>query len=94
MYCFEIVEKADVDKFARQLSDRVNKEIKPCYSPAFDDEDGNAVARHIRSSSKPDTPILGISGSSEEVINNELFNFTLAKPFKLKALRDMIRSST
>jgi CheY-like chemotaxis protein len=52
---------------------------------------GNAVAKHIRSSDKPDTPIVAISGLCDD-INGELFNFVLMKPFKLEALIQVIRS--
>ncbi len=55
---------------------------------------GNAVAKHIRSSDKPDMPIVAITGSSEDDIDRELFNFVLLKPFGLEALLDVVRSFT
>ena len=55
---------------------------------------GNAVAKHIRSSDKPDTPIVAITGSSDDDIDRELFNFLLLKPFGLEALIDVVRSFT
>jgi CheY-like chemotaxis protein len=53
---------------------------------------GNAVAKHIRSSDKPDTPIVAITGSGDGDIDRELFNFVLLKPFALEALVDVVRS--
>ena len=55
---------------------------------------GNAVAKHIRSSDKPDMPIVAITVSSEDDIDRELFNFVLLKPFGLEALLDVVRSFT
>ena len=53
--------------------------------------DGNAVARHIRSSEKPKTPIVAVSGYGDE-IKRELFDAALIKPFKLEVLIDAIKS--
>jgi two-component system cell cycle sensor histidine kinase/response regulator CckA len=47
---------------------------------------GNAVARHIRSSDRQDTPIVAITGFGEDAIEWELFNSVLVKPFKLDVL--------
>ena len=55
------------------------------------DMDGNEVARYIRKSEKPKTPIVAISGYSDE-IKPELFDATLIKPFKLEVLMDAINS--
>jgi len=55
---------------------------------------GNAVAKHIRSSDKADTPIVAITGSGEDDIDRELFNYVLLKPFNLEALADVVRSFT
>jgi len=54
----------------------------------------NAVAKHIKSSDKADTPIVAIIGSGDDDINRELFNFVLMKPFKLKTLIKVIRFFT
>ena len=54
---------------------------------------GNAVAKHIRSSDKADTPIVAITGYGDD-IDRELFNFVLLKPFGLEALLDVVRSFT
>jgi DNA-binding response OmpR family regulator len=56
-------------------------------------KDGNAVAKHIRNSDKPETPIVAITGFSDS-IEKELFDISLLKPFKVKALLDAIRSLT
>ena len=53
--------------------------------------DGNAVAKHIRRSAKPSTPIVAITGYKND-INRELFNFSLIKPFKLEHLVEVINS--
>ena len=47
--------------------------------------DGNAVGRHIRSSTEAETPIVAITGFSHEA-DAELFDFMLMKPFSLEAL--------
>ena len=52
---------------------------------------GNAVARHIRSSDRQDTPIIAITGLGEDAIERELFNSVLGKPFKLDALFGAVR---
>jgi two-component system cell cycle sensor histidine kinase/response regulator CckA len=54
---------------------------------------GNAVAKHIRSSDKSETPIVAITGYGDD-IDRELFNFVLLKPFDLEALADVVRSFT
>lgn len=53
--------------------------------------DGNAVARHIRSSDRQDTPIIAITGFGEDAIERELFNSVLVKPFKLDVLFGAVR---
>ena len=55
------------------------------------DKDGIAVAKHIRSSRKADTPIVGITGDSD-MANHTLFNAILIKPFKVQALNAVIQS--
>ena len=56
-------------------------------------KDGNAVARHIRNSRKPDTPIVAITWFGED-IEKGLFNVSLLKPFKVQALMGAIESLT
>jgi CheY-like chemotaxis protein len=53
--------------------------------------DGNQVARYIRISNKPDTPLVAITGFPEE-IQDGLFDSSLTKPFKLEDLSRMVRS--
>ena len=52
---------------------------------------GNAVARHIRSSDRQDTPIIAITGFGEDAIERQLFNSVLVKPFKLDVLFGAVR---
>jgi DNA-binding response OmpR family regulator len=52
---------------------------------------GNAVARHIRSSDRQDTPIIAITGFGEDAIERELFNSVIVKPFKLDVLFGAVR---
>lgn len=52
---------------------------------------GNEVARCIRNSYKPGTPIVAVTGFVDNV-NRELFDFILEKPFKLGALAEAITS--
>jgi CheY-like chemotaxis protein len=56
--------------------------------------DGCDVARHIRSSDRSYTPIVGITGFSENAIREEFFNSLLVKPFNLEALKDVVTSLT
>lgn len=56
--------------------------------------DANAVAKHIRSSDKPHTPIVAIIGPGDSNIDSGLFNFLLMKPFRLKTLLKVIRLVT
>ena len=55
--------------------------------------DGNEVAKHIRSSDKPKTPIVAITGFGDGV-QKGLFDVSLLKPFKVQALLGAIRSLT
>jgi CheY-like chemotaxis protein len=52
--------------------------------------DGNEVAKHIRASELPRTPIIAITGSQDLNIRKGLFDFVLVKPFKLRTLKDTI----
>ena len=51
--------------------------------------DGNAVARHIRNSDRPDMPIIAISGFVDEV-EGGMFNLLIRKPFEIQALADVL----
>lgn len=54
--------------------------------------DGYVVADRVRELSKPDTPIIAITGDTESEIRSGLFNASLLKPFKLKSLVEMVES--
>ena len=53
--------------------------------------DGNEVARRIRNSDNADVPIIAMSGYDDKA-DNELFTFSLQKPFHVQAFTDMIKS--
>jgi CheY-like chemotaxis protein len=52
---------------------------------------GNEVAEYIRRSDKSDTPIVAITGYSDEA-NGALFNSMLIKPFDLELLVEVVES--
>ena len=52
---------------------------------------GNDVARYVRSSQRPRTPIVAITGSPDD-IDRGLFNSILVKPYKLRTLAEKISS--
>ena len=52
---------------------------------------GNDVARYIRNSKRPRTPIVAITGFSDG-IDRGLFNSILVKPYKLRTLAEEIAS--
>ncbi len=55
--------------------------------------DGNNIARHIRNSDKPDTPVIGISGTSW-LFEEKQFDVILEKPFSLHLLVDAVKNLT
>ena len=55
--------------------------------------DGHGVARHIRSSQRPYTPIIGISGTPW-FLEGDMFNSVIAKPFTVQALTNAIDDAT
>jgi len=57
------------------------------------DIDGIEVARCIRSSDKPQTPIIAMSGTPW-LMNNNGFDFTISKPFSVKILMDAVKELT
>ena len=57
------------------------------------DIDGIEVARCIRSSNKPKTPIIAMTGTPWLVKNNG-FNRTISKPFSIKTLIDTVKELT
>ena len=54
-------------------------------------KDGNDVAKHIRKSERPETPIIAITAYKDEV-ETDLFDFTLIKPFRNEDMIKIIRS--
>ena len=55
-------------------------------------KNGNEVARYIRDAFKPDNiPIIAITGFASD-IEEDLFDFVLEKPFKIKDMADVIES--
>lgn len=55
------------------------------------DTDGGAVVRHVRNSSRPHTPVIGMSGTPW-LLRQAEFDLVLAKPFSLKDLLHAIHS--
>ena len=53
---------------------------------------GNEVAKHVRSSSRRDTPVVAITGCVEEAIEKGLFNLFLIKPFRIRSLISAIKT--
>jgi two-component system response regulator VanR len=57
------------------------------------DMDGRAVANRIRCSNRPDTPIIGMSGTPQ-LLGNAQFNSVFHKPFSLNSLLEAIGKLT
>ena len=55
------------------------------------DTDGHAVARQIRNSDRPHTPIIAISGA-EWPLNGDKFDCVLSKPFSLRTLANAVEN--
>jgi len=55
------------------------------------DMDGYEVARHIRGSDRPRTPIIAISGTPW-LLKNDVFDHVLPKPFTLKTLARVVKN--
>ncbi|MCK4728403.1 MAG: response regulator [Desulfobacterales bacterium] len=53
--------------------------------------DGYGVARHIRNSHRPFTPIIGISGTPW-LLEGDEFDWVMAKPFSLQTLLDAVEN--
>ncbi len=47
--------------------------------------DGHEIVRHIRNSDRPNTPIIGMSGTPW-ILNSDGFDSTLIKPFSIQTL--------
>jgi CheY-like chemotaxis protein len=56
-------------------------------------KDGNDVARHIRRSNATSIPVVAMTAFPEEA-ERDLFDCTLAKPFKLEKLREAVSRFT
>jgi len=52
--------------------------------------DGNAVAKCIKNSQRPEVPIVAMSRYNDRA-DDELFDFTLEKPFNLKELMTVVK---
>lgn len=76
-----------ISKFDTEPFDLVITDI--CMSGV----DGNGVARHIRSSPRKKTPIIGISGTPWLMEEGD-FDAVLPKPFSLKKLADTVKGLT
>jgi len=57
------------------------------------DLDGHDVARHIRNSKRPHTPIIAISGTPW-LLDGDEFDSTIPKPFEIKTLLNTINDLT
>ncbi len=57
------------------------------------DIDGIEVARCIRSSDRPQTPIIAMSGTPW-LMNGNGFDFTISKPFNIKILMEAVQKLT
>jgi CheY-like chemotaxis protein len=51
--------------------------------------DGQSVARHIRSSDRPNTPVIGMSGTPW-LLKGDIFDSVIDKPFNIKTLTNSI----
>ena len=76
--------KEGIRKFGNETFDLVLTDI------LMPEIDGNGVAKHIRNSDRPGTPIIGISGMPWLLENNH-FDMVFAKPFSLKDLVSAVR---
>lgn len=55
--------------------------------------DGISVLNHIRNSDRPNTPVIGVSGTPW-LLQNENFNMILDKPFSIRALVSSVQELT
>jgi CheY-like chemotaxis protein len=76
-----------LDKFNQEHFDIV---ITDMVMPGMD---GTSIARQIRSSAKPDTPIIGISGTPW-LLDEGDFDAVFQKPFSLNVLVDTVKALT
>ena len=73
--------------FENELFDLVITDIR------MPDIDGHEVARHIRSSDRPLTPIIAMSGTPWLLEGNE-FDSVFPKPFSIHTLLDVVNKIT
>lgn len=73
--------------FEKRLFDLVITDIR------MPDVDGFGVARHIRNSARPYTPIIGISATSY-FGDEKAFDSFLSKPFEIQALLSSVKELT
>lgn len=76
-----------LDKFHQEHFDIV---ITDMIMPGMD---GNSIARQIRKSDKPNTAVIGISGTAWQFDKNE-FDVILEKPFSIHSLVDAVKNIT
>jgi len=57
------------------------------------DIDGHDVVRHIRNSDRPNTPVIGMSGTPW-LMNGNGFDYTFPKPFEIKTLINTVNELT
>jgi CheY-like chemotaxis protein len=74
----EGIAKFDSEPYDLVITDIVMSEI-----------DGHGVAQHIRTSNRPATPIIGISGTPW-LLHDDSFNSVIPKPFTVGALQNAI----
>ena len=73
--------------FEQRLFDLVITDIR------MPDVDGFGIARHIRNSTRPYTPIIGISATSY-FEDEKAFDSFLSKPFEIQALLSIVKELT
>jgi len=77
--------KKGIDKYNKRNFDVVITDIR---MPGIN---GNGVVRDIKKSNRPNTPVIGMSGTPWELLN-EKFDEVLPKPFSLMALVKTIQN--
>jgi len=76
-----------LDRFEQEHFDLV---ITDMMMPGID---GNSVARRIRTSHRPHTPIIGISATAW-LLDRDDFNAVFTKPMSIHALLDTVKNLT
>lgn len=88
-FCVEVAETGQegIEKFKNTDFDLVVTDI---LMPGVD---GISVLNFIRKSDRPDTPVIGISGTPW-LLKKEKFDLVLDKPFSIKALVASVKQFT